>query len=129
MNKNRFFKALMPLALFFAAFSPVLASSIVEQTEEGFMDLNELIKLGVNISVWILGISGSAALLAFVVGGLMFLISGGSSENVARGKAVIKAAIIGLIVVFASWMIINFIMVNILGYDNGGEFGSWYSTQ
>lgn len=132
MLKNWFKKIItfsLALSGIFLMFFPVrVLGSIIEQDEDGFTQLNELIQVMVNITVWILAVSGSAALLAFVVGGVMFLISGGSSDLVARGKSTVKAAIIGLIIVFTSYLIINFVMINIFGFNNQGDFGAWYQA-
>jgi phosphotransferase system glucose/maltose/N-acetylglucosamine-specific IIC component len=66
--------------------------------------------LAVNIARWILGIVGSLSLVMFIYGGFMFLISGGSSESVQKAKKIILAAVIGLIIVFCSWLIIRFVL-------------------
>jgi hypothetical protein len=76
----------------------------------GNYTLNDGVRLMVNVAQWILGIVGSLALLMFVIGGFMFLISGGSAKNVEKGKDIIISAVIGLIIVFCSYMIITFSM-------------------
>lgn len=72
--------------------------------------LNDGVQLMVNVAQWILGIVGSLALLMFVLGGFMFLISGGNSQTVEKGKSILVGAVIGLIIVFCSYMIIKFSM-------------------
>ncbi|MEA1962635.1 MAG: hypothetical protein U9M94_00155 [Patescibacteria group bacterium] len=74
----------------------------------GEYEVNDFFALGVRVSNIILGIVGSLALLAFVVGGVMFLASAGNKNLVDRGKATIIGAVIGLLVVFASYTIISF---------------------
>jgi len=76
----------------------------------GNYTLNDGVQLMVNVAQWILGIVGSLALLMFVIGGFMFLISGGNSKTVETGKNIIIGAVIGLIIVFCSYMIIKFSM-------------------
>jgi hypothetical protein len=75
----------------------------------GNYTLNEMFQTVINVAEWIWGIAGSLALLAFVYGGIMFLISGGSSEKVAKAKQIIIGATLGLIIVFTSYIIIGFI--------------------
>jgi len=70
---------------------------------------------------FILAITGSLSLLAFVVGGVMFLISSGSSEKVSQAKRVITGAVIGMVIVFTSYTIIHFTLT-VLGVDNIGAF-------
>lgn len=74
----------------------------------GNYEANDIFLLLKKISNIILGVVGALALLAFVAGGFMFLFSGGSQTWVARGKETIKGAVIGLIVVFLSYMMIRF---------------------
>jgi hypothetical protein len=92
----------------------------------GNYTLDDFVQLGVNVANWILGIVGSLALLFFVYGGVTWIISAGSSEKVEEGKTILKNAVIGLIIVFVSWTIINFTLIS-LGYDTGA-FGTWYTT-
>lgn len=74
----------------------------------GNFTLNDFIVIAVAVSKWILGITGSLALLMFIYGGVMFLISSGSSEKVTQAKQIIIGAVIGLIIVFAAYIIIGF---------------------
>ena len=64
----------------------------------------------VNVANWILGIVGSLALLMFVIGGFMFLISAGNSKTVDKGKSILISSVVGLVIVFCSYMIIQFSM-------------------
>ncbi|MBU1179849.1 pilin [Patescibacteria group bacterium] len=62
-----------------------------------------------NISKWILGISGSLALLYFIYGGFMLLTSRGSQEQVTKGKTILSRAIIGVIIIFGAYTAITFL--------------------
>jgi hypothetical protein len=75
----------------------------------GSYELNDFANLAVIASQWILGIVGSLALLMFVYGGVMFLISAGNSEKVTQAKGIILGAVIGIVIVFTSYMIIGFV--------------------
>jgi len=99
----------------------LFAQSIMESVEEkcrvdGSCELSDLGKLAIGISRWILGIVGSLSLLAFVYGGVLFLISAGNRETVQKAKQVIIGAVIGLTIVFASYLIIQFVL-QALGYQ------------
>lgn len=87
--------------------------------------LSGFMQVAIAISKWILGIVGSVALLMFVYGGIMFLISGGSSERVEKGKQIIIGSVIGLVIVFASYTIIGFVFHS-LGIDAGTS--GWASS-
>ena len=96
----------------------------------GEYEVNDFVALGVHISQIILGIVGSLALLAFVVGGVMFLASGGNKNLVDRGKATIIGAVIGLVVVFASYTIISF-AASAMGIDINAKNifnSSWFTN-
>jgi hypothetical protein len=110
--------------LFTFSFSLVSASnSIVPQGSKynnGSYELDDLVGVGINVSNLILGIVGSLALLMFVIGGFLMLISAGNSEKVAKAKNILVAAVIGLALVFASYLIINFVMET-FGLQWGGD--------
>lgn len=59
---------------------------------------------------YVLGVTGVAALIAFVYGGVWWLISMGDSNKVAKGKNIMVWALMGLIVIFASYAIVNMIL-------------------
>lgn len=71
--------------------------------------LNDIMLVVVNVSNLILELVGSLALLAFIAGGLMWLLSAGNAEWVTRGKQTVIGAAIGLAVVFTSFMIIQLV--------------------
>jgi len=79
----------------------------------GDYTLDDIVMIAVRASRWILGIVGSLALLMFVYGGFMFLISSGSSDKISKAKAIIVAAMVGLIIVFSSYLIIQFVLKTI----------------
>lgn len=92
----------------------------------GDYELNDFVILAINISKWILGISGSVTLLMFVYGGLKMLISEGSSEKVTEAKSIITGAVIGLFIIFASYTIIGFAL-NTMGIkDTGWASSGWW---
>lgn len=57
-----------------------------------------------------LGISGSFALFMIVYGGFYMLISGGDDKKFTKGKAAITWAIIGLLVIMASYALVSFVL-------------------
>lgn len=97
----------------------------------GTCTLNDFVRLGVNVANWILGIVGSLALLFFIYGGLTMIISGGKSEAVQKAKTILTNAIIGLIIVFTSWVIINFVYTTLVSTSNDERAffqTPWYQT-
>ncbi len=74
----------------------------------GDYQVSDFVVLAIKVSNWILGIVGSLTLIMFIYGGVMFLISAGASDKVDQAKKIIVAAIIGLLIVFSSWLIIKY---------------------
>jgi len=91
-----------------------LAQSIVTNPNPS-NSLNEFLKLGLNVAHLILGVVGALTLLMFVYGGLVWVLSGGSADRVKKGKDIIVGSVIGLVIVFSSYLIVQFVSVNILG--------------
>ena len=79
----------------------------------------------------IFGIVGALALVMFVYGGLMMMLSGGNQEKVKKGQNVLVWATVGIIVIFSSYIILSFIMTAVSGGSStqmtsgaGGSGGS-----
>jgi type IV secretory pathway VirB2 component (pilin) len=59
------------------------------------------------------------AIIALIVGGIFMMVSAGNPSTFGKGKEIITWAIIGLFLVWGSYIIINFILTT-LGYT-----GAW----
>lgn len=57
----------------------------------------------------ILGITGSFALLFLIIGGFRYVMSQGDEKKVESAKAILKAAIYGLIIILLAWVILRVI--------------------
>lgn len=57
----------------------------------------------------VLGIVGSLSLLMFIFGGLTWMTSGGNEEKIKKGKQILVNAALGIIVIFSSYSILNWI--------------------
>ncbi len=56
-----------------------------------------------------LGVVGSLALLMFIFGGLTWMTSGGSEEKIKKGRGIIIWAILGIVIIFTSYSILNLV--------------------
>lgn len=54
------------------------------------------------------------AVVILIYGGVMLLTSGGSEEKIKKGKTALRAAVWGLLIVFAAWLIIATILGNLV---------------
>ena len=79
--------------------------------------LDDLVPVVNNVVNIVLFLAGSGMLLMFVYGGYLWVSSGGSPERVSKGKEVIKAAIIGIVLVLGSWLIVDGIIKTFTGGD------------
>jgi len=70
-----------------------------------------------NFIVW--NIAAPLAILGLTIGGIFMMISAGNPQLLGTGKNILKMAIIGLVLVFCSWIIVNTILTA-LGYK-----GNW----
>ncbi len=60
-----------------------------------------------------------------VVGGIMVMTAGGSTSRVAKGREMVTAAIIGLLIALLSWLIIDTIIKIIAQGWNSLQIGPW----
>ncbi|MFA5413568.1 MAG: pilin [Patescibacteria group bacterium] len=63
-----------------------------------------------NIIKTILTIVGALALAMFIYGGFTWMTSGGSSEKIQKGKNILMWAVIGLVVIFTSYTLVDFLL-------------------
>ncbi len=63
----------------------------------------------------VLGVVGALALAMFVYGGFLWLTSGGNPDRIKKGKDVLIWATIGLIVIFSSYALVDFVIRAIRG--------------
>lgn len=56
--------------------------------------------------------------LMFIWGGYLFLTSGGNAEQVKKGKDVILWSTVGIIVIIGSWVLIQYLVQNLVGVSN-----------
>jgi hypothetical protein len=57
----------------------------------------------------LLFITGAAAVVVIIIGGIQFVLSQGNSANVAKAKNTITYAVIGLVVAFLAYAIVNWV--------------------
>lgn len=82
----------------------------------GECDICSFFQMLVNIYKFIVfDIATPLAIIALIVGGVFMMISAGNPNLMGTGKKILYAAIIGLFLVFASYLIIDFIL-NTIGY-------------
>lgn len=76
----------------------------------GDCTLNDFLQLGTNWANIAAGFLGGTALLFFIIGGIIWITSGGSTERVQKGRKMITGAIIGIVIVLSGFMIVKVAM-------------------
>ncbi len=66
-----------------------------------------IIDIATNTLQFLLGIAGTLALIAMIIGGIMYLTAGGDESRVDVGKKIFKSAIVGIIIVMASLVVVR----------------------
>ena len=99
---------ILPVLLFLLWATPVAAVTLVDPLGGG--SIPEIIGRVISAA---LGLSGSAALLMFVYGGFLWMTSGGSKDRIDKGKKTLTWAIIGIVVIFAAYVLVDNIILAI----------------
>ncbi len=71
------------------------------------VDLNQMIAKLIN---FVLSFVGSVSLLMFLYGGITWMTSAGSQDKVKKGRDIIIWAVIGLAVVFSSYVLVRLVI-------------------
>ena len=65
-----------------------------------------------------------ATAIAFLIGGVLMLTAGGNETNITRAKSILWNTLIGILIAFASWAIVNTIISTLASGEINGR--SWY---
>jgi len=76
-------------------------------------NLATLIQTIINVALLIAGV---VAVIYLIVGGYQYITSSGNAEQAQAGRTTVLNAIIGLIIIFAAYVIVRFVMDRIVGY-------------
>ncbi len=69
-------------------------------------DLVDLVQMFANFYIFLVKYLGALGLLLLVIGGVMFITSGGNQERVARGKQIMVGTVVGLAIVLGSYVVV-----------------------
>lgn len=106
------------------ALGPIMAqTSLIDPNDpkikSGNVDLCDFLGVFIRGSDIIMSLSGVFAILMFVLGGAVMTASYGNEARVRWGKETIMAAVIGIIIVFSGWLIINTIIFALYAPTSG----------
>jgi len=63
--------------------------------------------------------------LLLVIGGFSFFVGGGNPATVSRGKTIIVGTVIGLVIVYSAWLVIN-TALDFIGIASWTGLGTWW---
>lgn len=87
----------------------------INSTGDGTTDgptLDGVFKTVVNVLLYVIG---AISVIMLIIGGIRYTISGGNSTHVTAAKNTIMYALIGLIIAFLAYAIINWVLTSIGG--------------
>ncbi|MDD3284861.1 MAG: Ig-like domain-containing protein [Patescibacteria group bacterium] len=79
----------------------------------GTNDIETIVVNVINIALWTLGI---ISLVIILYAGFLWMTSAGNEEKIAKAKKTMVSAVIGLIIIFSSYAIVNFLLKGL--YDS-----------
>ncbi len=79
----------------------------------GNYQLTDAMALVIKFSTIILQVVGVLTFAMFIYGGFLFLISAGNQQTVSKAKKILLAAVIGLVIVFTSYTLVQFFINSI----------------
>ncbi len=90
---------------------PPAPVTLVNPLGDGVQSIPQLVG---RIIIGIMGIVGAIALLTFIWGGLLWMTSAGNADRVKQGKETLIYSTLGLLVIFISYSVINFVFKALL---------------
>lgn len=88
------------------------SQNLADYSPVGDVDIPTLIGIIINA---VLGIVGSIALIMFIYGGFLMLISQGDPAKIKKGKDALIWSVLGLVVIFGSYIFVNYIIIGLSG--------------
>ncbi|MCF6276969.1 MAG: pilin [Candidatus Magasanikbacteria bacterium] len=73
-------------------------------------DVSDLVEFGIKVGQFLFSIIGGLAFAMFIYGGFKMILSFGNPEKFKEGKNVMVAAVVGLVIAFGAYMMIDFIL-------------------
>lgn len=77
---------------------------------DGCRSINDILQFLVNIGQQVFKYIGTFAFVMFIYGGFTMILSMGSAEKVKKGQEILTAAVVGIIISFGAYLLIDFIL-------------------
>ena len=112
------------------SFDPIFAQNVANNTPaasstklftydvacigSGNCSVSDMIDLAINLTRFMAGLIGSVALLFFILSGIKMLTSSGDSTKISSAKQMMVQTIIGMVVFFSAYLIVDFVRKSML---------------
>jgi len=134
-KKNKFSKKItvflfivLAAVIFFVAQNALAQSIELEALQATGLGNESLVVIIARIIQIFLGLIGIVALGIILYAGFLWMTSGGNAEKVEKAKKIIVNAVIGLVIILASWAIVTFLIQQIILSTNQGGGGGGLGT-
>ena len=89
-----------------------VGTGLVTEANKGDADIYGRLASYLNV---LLGLVGIIATIYIIFAGIRWIRAGGNEQSVTEAKDTIKSAVYGLIVVFGSYALVNFVVLKLIG--------------
>lgn len=121
MKKNLF----VAFALLFIAAFPLISNARIVPQCDGPCGLCDFFILFANFFNFIaFKLAPPVAAFLFLLAGILFLASGGSEKMVSRAKGIFANVVIGLVIIYTSWLLVG-ALIKTIGKNVGVEGATW----
>jgi hypothetical protein len=90
-------------------------------------DLCSLFLMGQLIIEFMVKLAGAAAMIAIAIGGFLYVFAAGSQSSIEKAKSMIKYTLLGFVIVFIAWAVVDSILMSAGYIDPIG--GDWYTME
>lgn len=128
---RRYIPILLAVIFLFQAFS-VSAAGLLPDCSGPSCTPCLLLQLISNVANFLVkNIMAPLAGLLFLIGGIMMIAAGGSEARFKKGKEIFINTAFGAIIVLASWLLVNTLIVAMVEYAGGDSYDPthWYKIQ
>lgn len=124
-NKSKILISSLVIFLF-----PIIARGadlILDCYEKGNCGICDALKLTTKIANYIIGLSGVAALVMFLIAGLTLITSKGNSGKLTSAKKIMIDTVIGMFVIYIAWAGVNYVIYSFTDAKNSKGVATVFS--
>jgi len=112
-------KKIIALSLLFLLIAPsvAFAQNPCMNTQTGQEAATALPRCINQIYVWSMGVAALLAFLMIVLGGYFIMTAGGNAEQSTKGKGFITSSLMGMVILFAAYLLLNQINPDLVNFN------------